>query len=160
MSLALTQEIKHAFDLAALRYEASKLLISKDWQEFQKIKNSYATERQLAEDNYVREYDRRVEVARKKLIAKAGQKNRDFKHRLFGTDKFDKATITRQAHAQVRYVHHALLLELETKEKEAVRTLLARCEVRQNTRATKNDDESERTQMTEKQKPNERRRQR
>jgi len=126
----ITHELRHTFGLASLRQEAAKILNAKEWKEFQKIRAAHAGIKRVEQRAYEMEYITRVEVARKRLINKAGSKTRDFKHRWFGSDRFDKSAIGRQAHRQVKAQHAKLLGHLENQEIKDVQSLLNACEKR------------------------------
>jgi hypothetical protein len=128
--LNITKELKRTFDLASLRREASKTLNVEEWRTFQKIKKGFDNQKRFEQRVYELEYDTRVEVACKRLINKAGEKNQNYKRRWFGNDNFDKSANYRQARRQVQAQHHKLLAHLETQEIRAVDGLLNRCEHR------------------------------
>lgn len=130
----MRDEIKRTFHLAGLRNEAAKTLNGDEWKQFQKIKRDFADLRRFEGRAYEIEYDTRLEVARKRLINQAGAKNKDFKHRWFGTDNFDKEAITRQARRVVRDDQHKLMAHLETKEAQAVDSLLEKSQHRKESR--------------------------
>ena len=130
MGIDISEELKRTFDLAALRREAAKTLTATEWKELQNIKKTHDDTRRFENRQYEMEYRTRVEVARKRLINQAGAKSKDFKHRWFGQDRFDKAAIHRQAQRNVRNQHHQLMAGIDQQESRAIRQLLDHCEKR------------------------------
>lgn len=126
MASSITDDLKRTFGVAALRKVARKILAANEWKELQLIKKTYSDRRQYEQRAHELEYHTRVEVVRKRLINQAGEKNKDFKHRWFSNDRFDKSAITRQAHRQVRNQHFQLLGRLETLEIKDVEALMDR----------------------------------
>ncbi|MGJ8572280.1 MAG: hypothetical protein ACSHXI_16440 [Hoeflea sp.] len=120
----LSNQIRQTFKLASLRHEAAKNLRGEDQVAYSKVVMAYAEQRKSEIQTYQNEYQTRVEVERKRLIDKAGEKNKTFQHRWFGADKFDKAAITRQAHRNVRQDHESTLARLDRQETETVDGLL------------------------------------
>lgn len=134
MAFDITKELKQTYGKAALANEARKNLNGAEWKEFQQIKAKFEEQKLYEQRTFELEYKTRVEVARKRLINKAGEKNRDFKHRWFGSDRFDKDATLRQAKRQVRNEHAALLSHLDKQEMAEVEGLLERSVHRQKLR--------------------------
>lgn len=130
----LSDQIRQAFKLAVLRHEAAKNLRGEDQETYGKVVTAYAEQRKLEVEAYHNEYRTRVEVERKRLIDKAGEKNKSFQHRGFGSDKFDKEAITRQAERNVRQDHEWTLAHLDTQETEIVDGILERAGHRETLR--------------------------
>ena len=122
----LSDQIRQTFKLASLRHEAAKNLRGEDQVAYSKVVMAYAEQRKSETQAYQNEYRTRVEVERKRLIDKAGEKNKGFQHRWFGSDKFDKAAITRQAQRNVRHDHERTLARLDQQETEIVDGILER----------------------------------
>jgi hypothetical protein len=127
----MTNQIRQTFKLASLRHEAAKNLRGEDQVAYSKVVMAYAEQRKAEIQSYQSEYRTRVEVERKRLIDKAGEKNKTFQHRWFGSDKFDKAAITRQAQRNVRQDHERTLARLDQQETEVVDGILERAGHRQ-----------------------------
>ncbi|MDD9911202.1 MAG: hypothetical protein OXR62_16160 [Ahrensia sp.] len=140
MTSDITQQLKQTYGKAALEREAARNLNGDEWKQFQQIKRKYADLIKFENRAYELEYKTRVEVVRKRLINKAGEKNRDFKHRWFGSDRFDKSDITRQAERQVRDEHRVLLDHLEKKEMAEIDGLLDQAGHRQKQREKPKND--------------------
>ena len=130
----MTNQIRQTFKLASLRHEAAKNLRGEDQVAYSKVVMAYAEQRKAKIQSYQSEYRTRVEVERKRLIDKAGEKNKTFQHRWFGSDKFDKAAITRQAQRNVRQDHERTLARLDQQETQIVDGILERAGHRQEQR--------------------------
>ena len=130
MTFNITQELKRTFGLAGLRIEAAKKLNAEEWKKYQAITKRFAGQKQFEQRAHEIEYDTRVEVARKRLINKAGSKAKDFIHPWFRNDRFDKSAINLQARRQVRAEHQRLMAHLETKEIGEVQSLMDACDKR------------------------------
>lgn len=130
MALNISEELKRTFELATLKYVASKNLSGNDWQGFQVITESFTARRDEATQAFAREYDTRVEIARKHLIDKAGEKDRQFRHPWSRTDAFDKSAISRQAHRHVRNAHYQLMGSIDEMERRDLRGFIERVEAR------------------------------
>lgn len=116
MDFNISNELKQTFELATLKRQAMHGLSAKDWNAFQKITDRFDEKRRFESRNYKLEYKTRVEQVTRKLIDKAGSKPKDFKHRFFGNDTFDKSAIQRQAHRQVRNHFENTLSVLQKQE--------------------------------------------
>ncbi len=116
MEINFSKELKQTFNLATLRKKTKGLRSPNDWEKGNKIMNQYERETKKQTKAYYAEYDNRVSNVVKQLIDKAGAKNRDFKHRWFGNDNFDKEKLTRQAHKVVQHDHHRRMTRLEENE--------------------------------------------
>lgn len=126
MSLDIAKELKRTFDLASLRREAKHNLSGDDWRDYQAIKNSFDEKRQHEKRGFERSYTTNVETEARRLIDQVGAKAKQFKHRWFGDDGFDKAAITRQAHRNVRHRFDQKLATLDDQEHQAIEKLLER----------------------------------
>ncbi|MCV2890130.1 hypothetical protein [Ruegeria aquimaris] len=104
---SLTAELKAHFGVASMNREANMKLTGDQWHRYRQLDEQFAKARKALNTAYFREYDTRVEMARRRLIDQAGSKNLDFKHRIFGRYAFDAGAITRQAHREVRFDHDA-----------------------------------------------------
>ncbi len=124
MTFDINEEIKRTFNLVGLNNEATKNLTGKEWDQYQGITKKYADLTGFEERAFKLEYKTRFEIARKRLLNKAGEKNKDLKRRTFGCDTFDKSAINRQADRQVRNQHYQLIAHLGNKEVTEKQTLL------------------------------------
>lgn len=127
MSINISEELRRTFDLASLRQEASKDLTAAQWKEFRQIKQTYDERRRFEDRQFKAEYPTRVEIARKRLINQAGEKKKDFKHRWFGQDRFDRSAINRQAHRNVRAQHVQLISGIDRQETRDLHAFFNRC---------------------------------
>lgn len=133
MSLDLTKNIKTTFERATLLRDAKRLLTNKEWKTYEAIKQKHDAFRKVEQQSYIQEYDTRVEVAIKRLIAQAGAKQRDHKPRWAAHDRFDKAAITTQAHRNVQRQHSHLMAGIDEMEANALSKFLKTIERKQET---------------------------
>ena len=124
MGLDLTKKLKPLFELASLRRDAKHLLTSQNWQTYQQIKLQHDAYRQVERQSYIQEYDTRVEVAMKRLIAQAGAKTKAHKPRWAVHDRFDKKAIITQAHRNVQSQQTQVLAGIDAMEAKALSKLL------------------------------------
>ena len=134
MSFNISDEIKRTFDLASLKHQAAKDFTSQEWKAYRKITEKFDGLRRAEHRIFEIEYKTRVEVARKRLINKAGSKSKDFKHRWFGQDQFDKSAINRQAERHVRNSHYQLMAGIDNQHSRETAQLLNTCEKRKKLR--------------------------
>ncbi len=127
MSFNISDEIKRTFDLASLKHQAAKDFTSQEWKAYRKITLKFDDMRRFEQRTYEIEYKTRFEVARKRLVNKAGSKSKDFKHRWFGQDQFDKSAINRQAERNVRNSHYQLMAGIDKQEARETGQLLDTC---------------------------------
>jgi hypothetical protein len=132
MSFDISNELKNTFELATLKRQAMHGLSAKDWDAFQKITDNYDAKRRFEARAYKLEYKTRVDEVTRKLIDKAGSKTKDFKHRIFGSDAFDKDALRRKAHLQVRGEYENTLSALQQSELLEKRDLMARAKPAHN----------------------------
>ncbi len=140
MSFNISDEIKRTFDLASLKHQAAKDFTTNEWKAYRKIGQKYDGLRRYEQRTYEMEYKTRVEVARKRLINKAGSKTKDFKHRWFGNDQFDRSAINRQAHRNVRSAHDQLMAGIDSQQARETSRLLDTCEKRTKQREKPKQD--------------------
>ncbi len=126
MTFDTGKELKNLYTMATLHREAAKTFSGDEWKEFQQIRKNTADTKQFEQRAYEFEYKTRVGIARTRLINKAGEKNKDFKHRWFGTDGFDKAAIDRQAQKVVRGEHQKLMTHIDGQEVKEIESLVDR----------------------------------
>lgn len=140
MTFSISEELKRTFDLAGLHNKAFKTLNVGEWNTYNKIAKKFDEQRHIEEQAFKAEYKTRFEVARKRLINKAGEKPKDFKHRWFGSDQFDKSAVNRQADRNVRAQHHQLMAGFDQKEAGEIRKLLDRSDHRQQMQGKPTED--------------------
>ena len=126
MAPEISDELRQTFELSSLKLQAMKGFAPDDWREFQKITDRFEDLRRFETRNYNLEFVARVEQATRKLIDKAGSKNKSFKHRFFGNDQFDKEAIRRQAQIQVRSDFDDLLFVIQSNELSEKQKLMDR----------------------------------
>lgn len=127
---SITEDLKRTFGLATMRQRVKSLTRPVDLEKAHEITKRYAREVNKQEKLYKRDYKARVEKALQARINKAGAKDLTFKHRLFGSDNFDKAALTRQAHLDVQHDHSRRMAQLETSENQELDTLVVTAEQR------------------------------
>ncbi len=128
MVSSLSAEIKKTFELATLRKEAAKIFTPEEWKELQKIKEKFDGQKRYEKRVYDLEYKTRVEVARKRLINKAGEKQKIFNPVWVRNDRFEKDAINRQAVRNVQSQFKKIIQHYESLEARAIRGLLSRCD--------------------------------
>ena len=134
MSFNIKDEIKRTFDLASLKHACAKDFSAQEWKEYQKIRQKFDDLRRFEQRTFELEYKTRFEVARKRLINRAGSRAKDFKHRWFGGDQFDKSAINRQAERNVRNSHAQLMAGIDKQEARETEQLLENCKKRTDLR--------------------------
>lgn len=130
MESSLSQDLQRTFNLAALRHEARALRTPADWEKGKDIRLRYKRETNKQMQQYYADYDTRISQVVKKLMNKAGAKNRDLTHRWFGTDKFNKDALMRQAHRAVQMDHDKRMSCLTDREINELDTLIETVEQR------------------------------
>lgn len=127
---SITGDLKRTFGLATMRQRVKSLTRPVDLEKAHEITKRYERETNKQEKLYKRDYKTRVDKALQVQIDKAGAKNLTLKHRLFGSDNFDKAALTRQAHRDVQHDHSRRMAQLETRENQELDTLVSTAEQR------------------------------
>ncbi len=130
MAYSISQQLKSTFNLASLKQQATKDLNQKEWKKYRQITNKYNGIRRSEGRLYEMEYKTQVEVAKKRLINKAGSKVKKFKPPWAQNDLFDKAANNRQAHRNVQSKHRQLMGVIDRQEANEVQHLLKGCEKR------------------------------
>ena len=128
MTFSYAAEIRKAFDEASLRHEAARGLSGDDWNRYREILGEHAKAKRQELRTYETEYPLRFAAARKRLIDKAGAKDRNFVHRWFGRDGFDAGTINRRAHLLVQADQARRIGQLEQERDSALEGLMRRAE--------------------------------
>lgn len=126
MTQSITQRLTDVFALASLRLQTERLTDPAQHQEVREIRERYTKTYTAEEREFRSQYATRVEVAKRKLIDKAGSKTRDLQHPWFGHDRFDRQAIHRQAQRQVRMAHTAKLDQLDRLEANELEAVLSR----------------------------------
>jgi len=127
---SITEDLKQTFDLASLRLRAKSLTRPADLEKMSEITKRYSRETNKQEKLYRRDYKTRVEKALQARIDKAGTKERTFKHRLFGSDNFDKSELARQAQRDVRHDYSRRMSQLASRETQELNVLVSTAEQR------------------------------
>jgi len=127
---SITEDLKRTFDLASLRHRAKSLTRPADWEKASEITKRYSHETSKQTILYRSDYKTRIEKALQARIDKAGAKERTFKHRLFGSDNFDKSALTRQAHRDVQHDHNRRMSQLASSETQELNVLVSTAEQR------------------------------
>jgi hypothetical protein len=94
-----------------------ELRTPQDWDRFNEIKDTAKQHEREETEYYQREKPLLLAAARKEIIDKAGSLTLDHPSP-FGTDRFNKDAIERQAHAQVENDHQARLLGIKARESD------------------------------------------
>ena len=122
MPLDVTAELQKTFDEAVMQHEAKSLKQGQDWQQARGIIEDGKAEREVFEDQYLGEFDTRVEIVRKRLTNEAGDKNFDHPTPM-GRDRFDGEAITRQAKREVEHDHARVLQQSRDNQDTAMDAL-------------------------------------
>lgn len=111
----IERSMAEMFRDAAMQSVTLELRTPQDWKRFNEIKDN-AKQHAQEEDEYLqREKPLLLAAARKELIDKAGSLTLEHPSP-FGTDRFNKDTIERQADLQVENDHQARLLGIKSRE--------------------------------------------
>ncbi|MBG6166775.1 Fe2+ transport system protein B [Labrenzia sp. EL_195] len=117
-------DVRREFELVLMRREAETLKQPADWDRANEIKSQYQNEVQQQNRKYYRDYDSRVAKRLKQLIDKAAGRSRNLAPRFFGTDKFDKDVLKRQAHRDVQFDHQRRITSIREREAKELGTFL------------------------------------
>jgi hypothetical protein len=131
---SISNAIKTTFGLAALEKEAAQNMTPAEWSEYRKINEAFDGEKRFASRQYELTYKDRVAEVRKRLIDEAGSKKKDFVHRLFGQDRFNKEAIDRRAQIEVRNDQQNLIDGLDDQRFEALGQLVENASYRKEAR--------------------------
>lgn len=131
----ISTEINRAFELASLRAHAERLT-GQDWNSFQSIHSRFSEARENEVRAFHDEYEVRLESARKDQIDKAGSPDRKLTYRLFSSDRFDAASIERQANRQVHGEHFQKMTAFDVAEIKEMSALLEQAEQRSELKQT------------------------
>ena len=140
MSDNITQNLRNSFDLASLQQEFKTMRKGTDFEKGTEIMKRHSLERRQIEKTYYTQYDCRVEQALKRLIDKAGGKQKTFTQRFMGADKFDKSTLLRQAHRDVQFDHKRRMRLSHNSEKSELQALSSSINKRDGLRDTVKTD--------------------
>ncbi len=130
VSFDFRKELKRSFDLADIKHQAHKDFNRTERTAYTTLRKKFDGLRKFEQRAYELEYDTRFEVARKRLIHKAGSKTREFTPRGLGVDRFDKEATRRQANRIVRASHERLMAGIDERETKDIGQLLKVCEKR------------------------------
>jgi len=125
--------IAEMFSNATRQNMVTELRTQDDWDQFKAIDETARQRTRDEIDGYERDRPLRLAAARKDIIDEAGSLT--FEHPTpFGTNKFDKDEIERQAVARVFNDHQSTLMGIKADEVEAYDTLCADIHVREDVR--------------------------
>lgn len=127
----LQKELKQSFDLASLRHEAAQKLTGEEWKRYSEIKDRHDQTRRFVNRSYEMDKPELIAKAKRRLIDEAGSKTLDFKHRLFGADRFDKDQLHRRAVRRVEQAQSRDLGDVDRKESAELRALMERSKANQ-----------------------------
>lgn len=119
-------DVKKSFELAGLRREAMSILKPDAWQDYTELRDRFDGLKRYEERHYHLEYNTRVETEKKRLIDKAGAKDRNFMPIWSRNDRFNPAAIQKQAHRNVRHAHSQEMARLDQQETRAIESLMDR----------------------------------
>jgi len=126
--MSIQNDLRRAFELASLKREAKFILTPREWKTYQDIVKVHEARRVHEERAYKTEFKTRVEIARRRLISEAGQKNKNFKPRFVGRDSLNKDDINRQAVRNVKYAHHRRLAAIDKMQAREIKRLIDTCQ--------------------------------
>ena len=132
MSRDLTQDLKAAYNHATMRNLAQKVKSGPEWKAVQDIQQRHEAARKSETQNYRDTYDQRVAVERQALLRKRGQIRHELRPPV-ANDQFNKSTLERQAHQNVRNAHHQSLARIDASETKELRTLTERAGIKPET---------------------------
>tara|TARA_R110002073_G_scaffold19509_4_gene71234 strand:+ start:22548 stop:23003 length:456 start_codon:yes stop_codon:yes gene_type:complete len=115
-----------------------ELRSQQDWDRYKLIDQDARKRTKDEVDGFERDRPARLAVARKALIDKAGSFTLEHPAP-FGSDKFDKTAIERQAVTNVFNDHQSTLLRIKTDEADAYRALKDDIHARENIRGVARD---------------------
>ncbi|MCF6277212.1 MAG: hypothetical protein L3J16_00465 [Anaerolineales bacterium] len=107
---------------ATMQSIVPELRTEADWDRFNNIKDTAKQRTKEEVDDFERDKPQRLVEARKDLIDKAGSLTLEHPTP-FGTDKFEKSAIERQAASKITNDHQARLLGIKSEETEAYSNL-------------------------------------
>lgn len=124
-----SERVTALFEKAAMTREARLLTDPHDWQKLNDIRKRHEHSRKTTSQDYRNNYNARVDVAKQKIIARAGAKTLD-PPTPFGTDRFGKTAIDRQAHKQVQQDHNRKMGGIDKSEAKEMKELLSKAQDR------------------------------
>ena len=132
MSRDLSQDLKAVYNHATMRNLAQRLKSGPEWKAIQDIQKRHETARKAETQNYRDTYDQRVAAERQALLRKRGQARHEPRPPV-ANDQFNKSTLERQAHQNVRNGHHQSLARIDASEAKELRTLTERAGIKPET---------------------------
>lgn len=124
MDLNYSEVLRRTFHLAALRRESDAIKTPRQWKMAKEIKDRCERVRDKEKRWFANCYTTRVEVARRRLVNKAGMKAKDFQHPWFVNDRFSPSDTLRQAQREVRDAHHRRIERINRIEERALESLV------------------------------------
>ena len=128
-------KIRDIYREAALSQIARKNLKGKEWEQYRKIRENAADQKERLQKDYKSEFDTRVEQERRRLLRSKGSPTQHLKYpKHFGYDQFDKESLNRQANRNVKARHEKRVSSLEKTEEQAVDSLIEKANKRNEKR--------------------------
>ncbi len=124
MSFDVSEELRRTFDLAALRSEAQTLKTTHHWQQLSDIRTRHDALR-LDEDKALeREWDKRVDIAYRKLMHGSAAAGRALSHPHAAQVQNSQEEMLRRAQRRVKAGHELRLIKIDESEAKETRALL------------------------------------
>lgn len=124
--MAIGNELRRAFHLAAMRKEYKDILTGRQRQQARELIERCDAARKREGSLYEARFLTRVEEARRKLIDQAGAIKKEFKPGWMGEDRFNKAATLRQAQRDVRAHHQRRIARIDSQESTQLSGLLTK----------------------------------
>ena len=132
MSRELSQDLKAAYDHATMRNLAQRLKSDPEWKAVQDIQKRHETARKAETQDYRDTYDQRLAAERRALLRKRGQVRHELRPPV-ANDRFNKSTLERQAHQNLRNAHRQSLAGIDASETRELKALMERAGVKPET---------------------------
>lgn len=111
---------------------AQRLKSAPEWKAVQEIQKKHDAARKDEAQNYRDTYGQRVAVERQALLRKRGQIRHEPRPPV-ANDRFNKSTLERQAHQNVRNAHRQALARIDASETKEMKTLAERAGIKPET---------------------------
>lgn len=138
MTRDLGAELKAAYDHASMRALAKHLKTAPEWKAVQEVSKRHDEARQYAAKEYRQTYDRRVAAERQSLLQKRGQNRAEISGPV-ATDRFNKSSLERQAHRNVRNAHQRELAAINASETKELKALTERAGIKPESSGPRNE---------------------
>lgn len=149
MSTDLSKQLQAAYDHATMRQLGKHVEKGADWQRVQEVQQRHDQARQQEAKNYRKTYEARVAKEREALLRKRGQNTLQVKAPV-ATDRFQKSTLERQAHLNVRNAHQQRLNGISASETKDLKEIADRAGLTRDKRPSQAFDQAQKqaTQAT------------